>query len=177
MNFKNVKKVTIPEGKVKRILSGSTVLWKGGYTNWVPLSTTEDGKTIYNGGLGYKNSYRVRSGGAETSNDNSSCTGFIPVKPLSIIRIAGCNLTASVDSAINVADASFANIGQVAGSGNYGIFASTYKAYNNTTMTQKDGYWQWVVPPEASGVKYIRVTGFTKRGSELIVTVDEEIEE
>lgn len=64
MDFSNVKSITIPEGKVKRILSGSTVLWQSGYTNLVPLSTEADDKTIYNGGLGYKNGYRIRSGGA-----------------------------------------------------------------------------------------------------------------
>lgn len=30
MDFSNVKSITIPEGKVKRILSGSTVLWQAG---------------------------------------------------------------------------------------------------------------------------------------------------
>lgn len=177
MNFASVKKITIPEGKVKRLLSGASVLWKGGHTNLVPLSTEADGKTIYNGGLGYKEGYRVRSGGAEAVNGDASCTGFMPVKGLSVIRIAGCEFSGNVDSAINVADASFTNIGQVAGNGaSYGIFLSTYSAYNSATMIQKDGFWQWIVPPEASGVKYIRVTAATTDGSKLIVTVDEEIE-
>lgn len=182
MNFKNVKSITIPEGKVKRVLSDSTVLWKRGYTNRVPLSTEADGKTIYNGGLGYKNGYRVRSGGAEAAfNESCACTGFIPVKGLSVIRVAGCELTTQTNSAINVANASFENIGQVVGNSGsgYGIFVSAHPEYNSTTMIQKDGYWQWTVPPDVESdnykIRYIRVTGAAADGSQLIVTVDEEI--
>jgi hypothetical protein len=51
-------------------------LWR---FNLMPfISTEKDGITIYNGGLGYKNGYRVRSGGAEVTQQSAVCTGFIP---------------------------------------------------------------------------------------------------
>lgn len=78
MNFTNIKKVKIPQGKVRRIIKNDIVLWKK-YTNLVPLSIDENGNP-YNNGLGYKDGYRVRSGGAEYTNNASSCTGFIPLK-------------------------------------------------------------------------------------------------
>jgi len=44
---------------------------------------------------------------------------------------------------------------------------------------ESDGVWKWMVPPAASGVAYIRVTGFTENseysGADLIVTVNEVI--
>jgi hypothetical protein len=55
------------------------VLWQAvTYKNWVKYSTESDGITIYNGGLGYKDGYRIRSGGAESGTKNGVCTGYIP---------------------------------------------------------------------------------------------------
>jgi hypothetical protein len=180
IDFSTAKAIKIPEGAVYKITRNGETLWESSYINMVARSTESDGKTIYNGGLGYKNGYRVRSGGAEASAGSVSCTGFIPVNGLSVIRVAGTTRTfvdGGTGSAINVADASFNNLGQVVGNSyGYGIFESAYKSYNSSTVIQKDGYWQWTVPPAASGVAYIRVTGTTGGdGSKLIVTVDQEI--
>ena len=161
------------------------------YTNQVPLSTESDGKTIYNGGLGYKNGYRIRSGGAEGALACSAHTGFIPVKPGDIIRIGGLDFgsTNSHGSAMNVANSSFTNIGQFSmTSGEYGIFLeSAYRGFSKASVVQeKTGVWKWVVPPASSGVAYIRVSCNTyptssnvypaADGSKLIVTINEEIE-
>ena len=186
MNFGEVKSLVIPEGKVSRITrrSDSLLLWKGGCTNRVPLSIDTDG-SVYNGGLGYKNGYRIRSGGAETSQNNAACTGFIPVSGGDVIRIYGWNRYSNpgtAANAVNVADAAFANLGQISNS-NYGIFASgaAYAAYNNSTIEDgADGISSWVVPPAASGAAYIRVSAYdatnSAPGANLIVTVNEEIE-
>lgn len=178
VNFSGVKSVTIPEGSVKKITASGVVLWeKKGFTNLVPLSTEADGKTIYNGGLGYKSGYRIRSGGAESHTGTSSCSGFIPVKPLSIVRVGGCTYSANTQTAINVSDSTFTNLGQMVGNSSYGygIMAETAnKPYNRDSVVQKDNYWEWVVPPD-NRIAYIRVTGETSDGSKLIVTVDEEI--
>ena len=197
MNFANVKSITIPEGKVTKITSGGVVIWKlvtpsgPAFTNQVPLSTEADGKTIYNGGLGYKNGYRIRSGGAEGELAASAHTGFIPVKAGDVIRIGGLYFgsTYSHGSAMNVANSSFTNIGQFSmQSGDYGIFIQDpYKAYSRASVVQeKADVWKWVVPPASSGVAYIRVScntypiGASKTyppadGSKLIVTINEEI--
>lgn len=150
--------------------------------NWVKYSTEADGVTIYNGGLGYKNGYRVRSGGAEAEGIRACCTGFIPVTGGAVIRIKGWdryNNPGSAANAINTADTSFTNIGQV-GNYRYGIFAGEYSAYDeNTIKDYASGISEWVVPPVESGVAYIRVSGYSDMaaidGANLIVTVNEEI--
>lgn len=187
MTFSGCKRLDIPDGRVKSITrkSDGQLLWKSGYTNQVPLSINADG-SIYNGGLGYKNGYRVRSGGAEAAAE-ATCTGFIPVQGGDVIRISG-RIRFSINStnnAINVSDASFTNLGQLtpsyANSG-YGILAASadWGAYGYPSVTEESaGVWKWVVPPAESAVAYIRVTGYNTSaelpGKELIVTVNEEI--
>lgn len=180
MNFKNVKAVTIPEGKVQRILAGEGVLWKNGYTNQVPVSIDTDG-SIYNG-TGYKDNYRIRSGGTETALSNSSCTGFIPVQGGDIVRFTGWALDfVTAGNAINVSDAAFTNLGQFTSQGSsYGIFNSAYADYGwGSVEEESDGVWKWIVPPAASGVAYIRVSGYEDGGpcpgANMTVTVNEEI--
>ncbi|MBR5872533.1 MAG: hypothetical protein IKZ06_02690, partial [Oscillospiraceae bacterium] len=77
IDFSKVKSVTIPEGKVKKILQGAVVLWKS-FTNLVPTSTDTDG-SVFNG-VGYKENVRLSSsGGISGSAQNGSVTtGFIP---------------------------------------------------------------------------------------------------
>ena len=66
MMFSDLKSLTVPEGEVTKIAVGGVTIWEN-MKNWVKFSTEADGVTIYNGGLGYKNGYRVRSGGAEAA--------------------------------------------------------------------------------------------------------------
>lgn len=189
INFTNYNGIQIPEGKIKKISrkNDDVILWKSKYINRVTLSINADG-TIYNNGLGYKNGYRVRSGGAEIAQDISACTGFIPVKGGDVIRIYGWTryqYPNNSSNAINVANSSFANIGQI-GSSSYGIFASGggYTNYDMKTIEDgADGVSKWIVPPDESGVTYIRVSGYNDKepnrynvGSYLIVTINEEIE-
>lgn len=185
MIFANVKKLQIPQGNVKLITQKSTgtVLWKGGYTNLVPLSTEADGMTIYNGGLGYKDGKRIRSGGAEGDQPTSSITGFIPVKGGDIVRLSGYDATGnSTADAINVYDASKTHLGQIVANyphAGYGIFAAAaaYHTYGWATVKEgPSGVWSWTAPPSAD-IAFMRVTGYTMgNGSTMIVTVNEEIE-
>lgn len=186
LNFKDYIYLDIPEGSVKQITDSSgNIIWRRGYVNWVPRSTTNDGTTIYNG-TGYKNGVRIRSGGAEGATGSGAATGFIKVNGGDIIRISGCSFgVVANENAINVADASYTNIGQVCAgyaAAGYGIFAlgAAYQSYcyQNAVTQEKTGVWKWTVPPTASGVSYIRVSGYNQNGghgSKLIVTVNEEI--
>lgn len=184
IDFAKYKRLDIPEGRVKSITrkSDGLLLWKAGYVNQIPLSTEADGVTIYNGGLGYKNGYRVRSGGAELAFTSACCTGYIPVTGLSVIRVSGYDKgfkDGGVQSAVNVYDANFSNLGQISGNTNpgYGIFVSNdLKDYAGTSVVQETNCWKWTVPPNEYGIAYIRVSAHTTEGSRLIVTVDEEIE-
>lgn len=178
MDFSNLKTLTIPEGEVSEIRVGGVVLWKGGYTNQVPLSTESDGKTIYNGGKGYKYGYRIRSGGAEGSHGNASCTGFIRAKGGDVVRLSGYDVKrADAGNAINVSDANRNNLGQItANSGwSYGIFDGNTINWDDVLL-EKTGVYYWIIP-EGFNIAYIRVTGYTgEDGSKMIVTINEEIE-
>lgn len=185
MDFSTVKSIVIPEGQVKQITSNGAVLWKSGYKNWVRYSINADG-TIYNNGLGYKNDYRVRSGGTETTSIGGCCTGFIPVSPGEAVYVSGVPWFTGVSAAnaLNAADSSFTNIGQFTMGQNakYGIFASAYSAYAASSVVEvSSGVWKWIVPPAASGVAYIRISGYNANntakplGADLIVTINEEI--
>lgn len=186
IDFSNVKAVSIPAGVVTKIVATGKTLWEAvTFKNWVAFSTTNDGKTIYNG-KGYKDGYRVRSGGAEGESSTAACTGFIPVKGGDIIRISGWNFsTAQSANAVNVSNASFTNLGQITPSypdSGYGIFAAgaAYQSYcyQNAVTQEKTGVWKWTVPPATSGVAYIRVSGYNANGNhgkDMIVTINEEI--
>ncbi len=178
IDYANIKNITIPEGDVKSITANGVVLWKKGYKNWVKYSTESDGVTIYNGGLGYKNGYRIRSGGAEGETANGSCTGFIPVKGGDVVRLSGWDFSGAFnENAINVSDSTHTNIGQFTMiPAHYGIFSS-YSSYSFSSVVEETtGVWKWIVPPTASGVAYIRISGYTiKNGANMIVTLNEEI--
>ena len=179
MMFSDLKKLVIPEGEVNKITVGGVTIWEN-MKNWVKFSTEADGVTIYNGGLGYKNGYRVRSGGAEGTTDRGSCTGFIPLKAGDTVRLSGYNaLYNDGSNAINVFNASKENIGQAVANTpthGYGIFETQYKAYGWASITQNPtGVYVWVAPPHAD-IAFMRVSGYTLAdGSKMIVTVNQEI--
>lgn len=182
MNLSDYKKLTIDGIELKSLTINGVLAWKSGYKNWVKYSTEEDGKTIYNGGKGYKNGYRVRSGGAEGALANASCTGYISVQGGDIVRLSGYDVSlASNANAINVYDADKTNLGQAASNyanSGYGIFTSDggYSAYGwHSVKENPSGVFNWIVPPLAD-IAFMRVTGYTNGdGSKMIVTVNEEI--
>lgn len=185
MDFSSIKAITIPEGTVTKITASGIILWQAvTYKNWVKFSTESDGVTIYNGGKGYKDGYRVRSGGAEASTANGSVTGFIPAKAGDVIRMSGYNaLQTANENAINVFNDILSNLGQsCAGNASYGygmFTESAYSSYNwgkaNGVVEESAGVYKWTVPPN-SDIAFIRITGYTGgKGASMIVTVNEEI--
>lgn len=175
MHLPNQKSINIDGIDMKELLINGVSIWKSGHTNLVPLSTEADGKTIYNNGLGYKNGYRVRSGGAEGGANYASCTGFIRAVAGNKVRLSGYNVKyANSENAINVYDASHTNLGQVSANYFYGIFADGSQRWENVVL-EKDNVYYWIVP-DGYGIAYIRVSGHTLGdGSKMIVTVNEEI--
>lgn len=179
MNLSDYKFLKVNGINMKKLELDGIEIWRWAYTNQVPYSINADG-TIYNNGLGYKNGYRVRSGGAEGTQTISCCTGFIRVNSGDVVRITGANYNwTKVSEAINASDVSFTNLGQIVGnSTGYGIFSSggAYYSYSKQSIVEEStGVWLWVVPPAESGVRYIRVTAPTDDGSTLTVTINEEI--
>lgn len=156
-------------------LSSALTAWKKyAYTNQVLISIDTDG-SIYNG-TGYKNGYRIRSGGAElaTNPATSRITGFIPVKAGDIVRFYGWNFSyKQATNAVNFSDASFTNIGQfTAQPASYGICLN-----NIPTITVEDDVYSFIVPNNAD-IHYMRVTaedGYNNPPDDMIITVNEEI--
>ena len=179
MDFSNMKSITIPEGEVAEISCGGVVLWKSGYTNRVPLSTEADGKTIYNGGLGYKNGYRVRSGGVEAEYNEAVCTGFIPFVKGDKLYIYPPFTEKNVINAINFADKTFTNLGQITGfETGYGICLG-YPAAFRTKLVNGVSVLD-LSENTVSGVEniaYVRITNayYAASGDKMIITKNEEI--
>ena len=184
MDFSSFKKLTIGGVELKQLFINDIQVWKSGYKNWVRYSTEADGVTIYNGGLGYKDGYRIRSGGAESAQTFSACTGFIPFKRGDVLRIDPKFTKQNTTNAINFANSNFKNLGQINDNGlAYGICATNAENYLTqvidgvSTLTYGDSIDQ--------SIQYVRITHLIqnttnmnseiKSGSELIVTINEEI--
>ena len=102
IDFSGIKKLTIGGVELKQLFINGVQVWKSGYKNWVRYSTEDDGVTIYNGGKGYKDEYRVRSGGAESSLVGGTITGFIPFKKGKILRLYPPFVGVNTGNGINV---------------------------------------------------------------------------
>lgn len=179
MDFSNLKALTIPEGDVTKITIGGSVVWEKvvapSYKNWVKYSTESDGKTIYNGGLGYKNGYRLSSSGGESVAASCTVTGFIKAKAGDTIRIKGYvwyNTAVSLNYLIAY-NSSFAKVYTGNAQGTYQT--STLIAsmeYDATTGIST------VVLKSGISFEYIRISvndAVSIDGKNLIVTINEEI--
>lgn len=177
IDFSKFKSLTVAGVALKQLFINGVQVWKSGYKNWVRYSTEADGVTIYNGGLGYKNGYRVRSGGAEAGQNGASCTGFIPAVAGDVVRLSGYDVKyEGAQNAINVSNASRTNLGQIVAnsSWSYGIFEGNSINWDDVIL-EKDNVYKWTIP-DGYGIAYIRVTGYTGNdGAKMIVTINEEI--
>ena len=157
-------------------------LWR---FNLIPfISTEEDGITIYNGGLGYKNGYRVRSGGAEAGANSAVCTGFIPFSKEDKLYIYPPFNGGNVQNAINFYNNSYEVLGQVTDSGaQYGICNETFKTQVINGVSVLD--LSAVTVTGVNDIAYVRVTNaildvdsiisLMSDGSEMIITKNEEL--
>ena len=187
MNLPDFKKISIEGVEMKEIYIGDTLIWKGGHTNLLPLTTEADGVTIYNGGLGYKQGYRIRSGGAEGSaGANTFCTGFIPFKFGDVLRMYTPNgfFFSGAENAVNTSDINHTNLGQTAYNGKYGIFNEGGLWSECTTVTNDNRLVTFTLPnvSRIDEVAFIRITMrlgdgvFSEEIQKTIFTVNEEIE-
>lgn len=168
MIFANLKSLTIPEGIVTKIVSAGAALWEAiKYKNWIPYSTTADGKTIFNGGLGYKDNTRLNTSAAEVELSGYVTFGYIPAKATDVIRVKGLTW----DSAYNT--------------GCY-LHAFNSSFTKEKTLRPNGGTQDIVQADEGNGVvafrirdyfsacRYIRLSAYGS-GANAIITVNEEI--
>lgn len=129
------------------------------YKNWVKYSTESDGETIYNNGLGYKDGYRIRSGGAEAEKYDATITGYIPFTKADKLYIYPQFVSRNTENAINFFNSSFENIGQITdGEAGYGICAN-------------DSVRLMFLPQKVDGVSVLDISNVTVSGVENIAYV------
>lgn len=169
IDFSTVKAITIPEGVVKQITrkSDGTVLWKAGPKNWIPYSTESDGKTIFNGGLGYKDNSRLNSSADVVTLNGYVVTGYIPVKPGDIVRVKGITWNSST------------NTGSYFWTFNSGFTKLKSSRPNISSQdivatVKENGVVEFMLQRYANTVAYIRFSSYGS-GANLVVTVNEEI--
>lgn len=190
MDFSNLKSLTIPQGEVTKIASGSSVLWEAvTYTNQVPISTDTDG-SIFNG-KGYIEDRRLSSGGGLSGSEQkgSVTTGFIPFpdSDKTYIRIKGVewwqaspnygghHYISFYDANKNIIDATNNRLESPANNLSHIVtitrdsngvetikFSETYGTSNSLLQTIRNK------------AKFIRITAHGK-GADMIVTINEEI--
>lgn len=188
MVFSTLKSLTIPEGEVVKIASGSTILWEAiTFTNQVPISTDTDG-SIFNG-VGYKENVRLSSsGGISGSAQNGSVTtGFIPwYGDTTVLRMKGVewlNATPNYGGHYYVTfyDANKKYLNQYISS-QVTSYGDTDHILTVTVGTDGTETFVWnteygtsnTVLQAVRSAKYIRITARGK-GADMIVTINEEI--
>ena len=86
--------VTVTYGEFTTTFTVNVSAEEPGAINWLKRSVASD-NTPYNGGVGYKDNYRLTSSGSESTNAGTDVTGFIPVAVGDVVRFSGCNLNSS----------------------------------------------------------------------------------
>lgn len=169
MDFTNVKEITIPEGKVMKIMSGAETLWeKIKYQNLLPLSIDTDG-SIFNG-VGYKNNSRLNSSAAVVTLAGYTVSGYIPAKAGDTVRIKGVAFESAYNSGCYfwTFDSGFTGLKNERP-------ADTATA--DISVTQEDnGVVAFKLVNYNTDVRYIRFSAYGD-GANAIVTINEEITE
>lgn len=171
MNLAAMKKLSFEGSELKQLFVNGIQVWKGGYTNRVPLSIDTDG-SIYNG-VGYLNGYRLSSSGAIKERVGSTVSGYIPVSGGDVVRIAGVKWL-NTDTSLNYVcgyDADFAHIGAVYSmNGGQGYGTTIW-----TSIEDLGGMNVAITLRQLSNLAYIRVSSATdtQDGADMIVTVNE----
>lgn len=160
------------------------------YINQIPLSTDSNG-AIYNGGLGYKNGFRISSSGGESANASSFITGFIPVKAGDVIRFSGAYIAGEggiLNNYMYKADRTHVQgsttIDGVSISYNpltpYSFFASPKKEtvralYGPAEIDETNQRVLSMTIPNTGEIAYARFTLNAADGANAIITINEEI--
>ena len=147
------------------------IVVEDGYTNLIPVAASESGSIYY--GCGYLDGYRLTSSNGIAAVESACVSGFMPYTHGSTIRVVGSTNDVSVAGQyVAVYDSSF------------GIIKVDYQStlVNNGAATwtaRDDGFYELTIDTSKisawSAATYFRVSCAACMGSNLIVTVNEEI--
>lgn len=157
-----------------------------GVPNLVPFSTVSGGGEIYNS-TGYKEGYRLSSGGEEKTQTNSVVTGFIPATTRDIIKMSGVSWAPTVSGYSYIAfyDANYtllATINEYTGGttngvsniGNTGGILNTNKSAHSIVADENGVYTFNISYLDNASFSFIRISA-EGTGSNMIVTKHKEI--
>ena len=170
MDFTKLKKLTVNGVELKKLLINGIQVWKAGVKNWVKYSTETDKVTIFNGGLGYIDGYRLSSSGSLKEQKLTATTGFIKATKNDVVRMAGTewfqhngyNYFLMYDENLNVVDTI-----NMDGTGNASTHGWSYtsKALVNQSKTRvydENGVARFVVEfnDTQKNYAYIRISAY-----------------
>ena len=164
IDFSTIKKLSIDNIELRRLLVNDTLVWRDGIFNWVPVSRDTDG-SIYNS-VGYIEGYRLSSSGALKEQNNSTACGYIPAKTGDTVRLAGMDWSdkgGNIYDYIICYDNAFTKLSTLNSQG-YGDGA--------TVSVNEEGIWTFTIT--MNNTAYIRISA-TGTGTDMIVTVNEKI--
>ena len=168
LDFEGVKAITIPEGKVKKIIRNGVTLWEAvKYKNWVKFATTEDGKTIFNG-VGYQDNSRLNSSAVVVDQTGYAAFGFIPLKAGGVVRVKGLtwNSTYNTGCYFWTFNSSFTKLKQMRGNGG--------GSADIILEDEGNGVTKFTIQTYATETAYFRMSAYGS-GANAIITVNEEI--
>ena len=133
------------------------------------LSSIESDKTPYNGGIGYKEGYRLNSSGIEKTLEGGVVSGFIPFTGGTVeVRVPSSNYS-GVYNYLHVYDSSFAIIKKDSSGAtidaSYHQLGEWVKNYGATYVDEGDAI-KFTIPAASlaiSGTAYIRVSAYADR--------------
>ena len=166
MDFSKLKEMSICGIELKQLFIDGVQVWKR-IKNWVQFSTEADGKTIYNGGLGYKNNTRLNSSAVDTGETGYVTFGYIPAKANDVIRVKGLTWSSTYNTGcyLHAFNSSFVKEKTLRpSSGTQDIVCSNED--NGVVVFTVQGYF--------STCRYIRLSAYGS-GADAIITVNEKI--
>lgn len=180
IDFSIIKKLTIDNIELRRLLINDTLVWRDGMFNWVPVSRDTDG-SIYNG-CGYKDGYRLSSSAALKEQANTTTSGFIKASKNDVIRMAGTkwdqtagyNYIVFYDENFNYLDHMNRQSFQTDRGWHYGGI-SIIDEHNTYVYVENDITRFSIALKDNKDFAYIRISAYGS-GADMIVTVNEMID-
>ncbi|MBQ8752790.1 MAG: metallophosphoesterase [Clostridia bacterium] len=144
----------------------------GPYTNRLPLAVDTDG-SVYDG-KGYREGYRLDSGGNAIAYDGFTVTGFIPVKAGDTVYLKNVTFNSAVDNATNqrlaLYDADKVLIGAMTNATSTEIMGRVYDENHDLIQFTVEAWGD----NDVAACAYFRMNG-TYIGEDSIITVNQPI--
>ena len=158
------KMYVLPDGYIYAYMTETVTV---NPTNRLKKAIASDG-TLYNGGKGWKNGYRLNSSGVEGTLSSYNVTGFISAKFGDTLRFKEISSIDNSNTHINFYDASFTHLNMLPN-------AETRNALNNGIYPITDTLADRALLKSIETMAYFRLS-VSSIGDEAMITVNESLE-